>query len=131
MQQEKPSGHLNNPNETGTKRLRDFYPFRDGDFFSLEGRISRAKYLWTILAISVIALAVVTVYPPLYTIMFLFVAIASANPIVKRLHDINKSGGYYWFTYIPLANFIIGMMLLFKKGTDGKNQYGDDPLSKE
>jgi len=39
---------------------------------------------------------------------------------VKRLHDINKSG---WFFLFPIINFI----LLFLKGTQGKNDYGLDP----
>jgi uncharacterized membrane protein YhaH (DUF805 family) len=72
---------------------------------------------------------VITIWPSAEIATSAFVAIAVAEPVVKRLHDINKPGAYYWLTYIPIVNLIIGIMLLFKKGTVGANQYGDDPLS--
>ena len=58
--------------------------------------------------------------------------------IVRRLHDLNFSGWYLLlfifsffsvfsriFLIIPLLFFII---LLFLKGSSGKNNYGDEPL---
>ena len=46
---------------------------------------------------------------------------------VRRLHDIDKSG---WWLFLSLA-IIIGCIILLiwsiKQGTDGSNNYGDDP----
>jgi uncharacterized membrane protein YhaH (DUF805 family) len=39
---------------------------------------------------------------------------------IKRMHDVNKSG---WYFLIP----VYGFMLLFAPGTNGKNDYGEDP----
>lgn len=54
------------------------------------------------------------IFLPLLTIIFLTIQ------GVKRIHDVNKSG---WFLLVPLYNII----LLFKKGTIGNNDYGIDP----
>jgi uncharacterized membrane protein YhaH (DUF805 family) len=46
---------------------------------------------------------------------------------VRRLHDINYSGWALLLGFIPLLNFIIGLMALFKAGNSNKNKYGDVP----
>ena len=43
---------------------------------------------------------------------------------VKRLHDLNLSGWFYWVTLIPVANILFGLYMLFAPGTDGPNRYG-------
>jgi uncharacterized membrane protein YhaH (DUF805 family) len=64
-------------------------------------------------------------------IYFVFVA-AFALPtlgyIVRRLHDTNRSGWWYFisFTIVGLIPLIIW---LCARGTIGENQYGPDPLS--
>jgi uncharacterized membrane protein YhaH (DUF805 family) len=50
-------------------------------------------------------------------------------PIVRRLHDLDRSGWWALFAFVPLVNFIFGLYLLFKRGTEGPNRYGADPLS--
>ena len=51
----------------------------------------------------------------------------AAFPIVKRLHDLNKSGWLWLLALIPLVNLFFGIYLLFGKGTEGANDYGDPP----
>jgi len=63
--------------------------------------------------------------------LFSVITFAALSPItVKRLHDIDMSGWYYFVFLIPLINVIFGLILLFKKGTQGTNRYGEDPLAK-
>ncbi|MGE4287009.1 MAG: DUF805 domain-containing protein [Phycisphaerae bacterium] len=50
-------------------------------------------------------------------------------PTVKRLHDINKSGKHYFLMLIPIYNLYLLIILLWRKGTDGSNGFGTDPLS--
>lgn len=48
---------------------------------------------------------------------------------VKRIHDLDWSA--WWLLlifFVPISLFVLGGILLFKKGTDGKNRFGDDPL---
>jgi uncharacterized membrane protein YhaH (DUF805 family) len=54
--------------------------------------------------------------------------IISALQIVKRLHDLGRPGTHYWLMLVPFYNLYLAWVLLFKKGTTGPNQYGNDPL---
>ena len=46
---------------------------------------------------------------------------------VKRLHDIDASGWWAILMLIPLVNFFLGIVLLFRKGTNGENRFGLPP----
>jgi uncharacterized membrane protein YhaH (DUF805 family) len=56
-------------------------------------------------------------------------AVAMAFEAIKRLHNLDRPGTHYWFALIPFYGMYLGLLLLFKKGTRGPNQYGDDPLA--
>lgn len=43
---------------------------------------------------------------------------------VRRLNDINASGWLILLMLIPLANFVLGLVLLFVPGSRGVNKYG-------
>lgn len=45
----------------------------------------------------------------------------------RRLHDIGKSGGYWFFILIPLVGPIILLVWLAKADDVGDNAYGPDP----
>lgn len=47
--------------------------------------------------------------------------------LVRRLHDINKSGWYYFVSLIPLVGGFYLLYLLVTEGDKGANQYGEDP----
>ena len=47
----------------------------------------------------------------------------------RRLHDIDKSAWFLLLTLIPIVGAIILIILFCKKGTDGLNRFGNDPLS--
>ena len=50
---------------------------------------------------------------------------------VRRLHDRNKSGWWYWLALIPLVGFIILIVWWATEGTRGPNSYGPDPLGND
>lgn len=59
----------------------------------------------------------------------LLYALMMITLIVKRFHDLNKSGSWFWaYGLIPVWNIYLGLSLLLERGTVGPNQYGDDPL---
>ena len=120
------SGDLENKGDKSSKGLPNSYPFKNPNFFSLEGRINRAKYLWTMVTIGIVGTVAITVWPTNVTVIA--ANILCFFPIIKRLHDIDVSGGFGLLAFIPGANVILGILLLFKKGTFGANKYGDDPL---
>lgn len=45
----------------------------------------------------------------------------------RRLHDIGRSGAYWFFIFIPIAGPIILLVWLAKAGDAGDNAYGPDP----
>ncbi|KRD11530.1 hypothetical protein ASE21_07425 [Flavobacterium sp. Root901] len=51
----------------------------------------------------------------------------SLGVIVRRLHDIGKSGWFYFVALIPFVGGIWILILLCTEGEYGPNQYGPDP----
>ena len=47
--------------------------------------------------------------------------------VVRRLHDLNKSGWYYFVRFIPLVGPIIFLVWMCTDGNRFANNYGDDP----
>lgn len=46
---------------------------------------------------------------------------------IRRLHDLDKSGWWILLFVVPLANLILGIMLLIRPGTQGDNRFGPPP----
>lgn len=43
----------------------------------------------------------------------------------RRLHDVNKSGKYFFFVFIPIAGLIMLLIQLTKDSDAGANQFGE------
>lgn len=89
------------------------------------GRARRSEYWYFALSSIVISIAlgiigIVAKTPLLGNIYSLAVLIPSIAVGVRRMHDIDKSG---WYLLIPIYNII----LLAAVGTNGPNEYGEDP----
>ena len=111
--------------------------------FSMEGRYNRARYFWTVFVLSLVLYVVCLVLgraigsaggtPATGAVLSLLITIPGtviiAFQYVKRLHDLDRPGSHYWLFLIPFYNIYLGLVLLFKKGTEGANKYGPDPLA--
>ncbi len=111
-------------------------------FLTMEGRIGRLKYFAFTTVLTVLTYAAsfwvgmfvgLTGGTDATASFFGFVlGVAStvliAFQVVRRLHDMNRPGWHYWLLLIPFYNIYVSLVLLFVKGTDGANAYGDDPL---
>jgi uncharacterized membrane protein YhaH (DUF805 family) len=127
-------------------------------FTSFEGRISRQPFWLSLLALVIIEWIVMIVLSMVFGISMMggmdpsvdpeaaaAAAMAAMVPLgivgliflypalavyTKRWHDRGKSG---WWTLICLVPFIGGIWLIvecgFLRGTEGPNQYGNDPLA--
>jgi uncharacterized membrane protein YhaH (DUF805 family) len=108
--------------------------------FTTDGRANRAWYLWHILlddvaiftGILVLVLLTVVTGSPLLLLPAIGVLIggiwAGICVTVKRLHDLDRPGWHWWLLGVPFYNIYLGLVLLFKKGTEGQNQFGRNPL---
>ncbi len=47
--------------------------------------------------------------------------------VVRRLHDVGKSGWMYFIVLIPIIGFIWMLILLFTDSQPGSNKWGENP----
>ncbi|HEY0014647.1 MAG TPA: DUF805 domain-containing protein [Allosphingosinicella sp.] len=57
--------------------------------------------------------------------------IPSLAVTVRRLHDQDKSGWYYFIAFVPVAGAIVLLVFMCTEGTVGPNRYGPDPKAGE
>ena len=55
-------------------------------------------------------------------------AICNYSLTVRRLHDLNFSGWLAIIMFIPYVNLIAALFIILAPGTEGSNEYGEDPL---
>ncbi|HIB77736.1 MAG TPA: DUF805 domain-containing protein [Flavobacteriales bacterium] len=64
---------------------------------------------------------------PIYGFYLLAMIIPALAVMVRRLHDVGKSGWMYLIILIPIVGFIWLMVLLLTDSDSGENQYGQNP----
>ena len=62
-----------------------------------------------------------------YALIALATIVPGLTVVARRLHDINKSGWYYFIALIPFIGGIILLVWLFTDGNRFENEYGNDP----
>ncbi len=101
------------------------------NYFNFKGRASKSEYWWAFLFNTI---ASVFVYflsyavPPLGGLCSIALTIPQISLSVRRLHDIGKSGAFYFMGLIPFAGAII-LLIQFFKNSDGDNKWGPGPKS--
>ena len=123
------------------------------NFFQWKGRLNRKRYIMRLL---VLTLAVIAVYiafsaaflayivqadlseaeimrkgPALEGLLLLCIlpfTVSGYMLMIRRLHDIDLTGYFVLLNFIPFVNLGLLLYVLFKKGTEGDNAYGPDPL---
>lgn len=105
-------------------------------FFSPSSRINRLRYwahsmLFTFAMIGVFlvvalvaAFVSTTVGIILGGIAYLAMVVFSFILIIQRLHDLNKTGWMSLLAIVPFANIYLMVLVIFFKGTEGRNNYG-------
>ncbi len=106
-------------------------------YFSLDGRIPRSVYwlygqlVFSVLFTTAILLDMALELPFIITgIVSLLIAWPMFAIMVKRWHDRDKSGWWFFIQLVPLIGqlwFIIEVGFL--RGTIGNNKYGPDPVA--
>lgn len=118
-------------------------------YVTFSGRAARSEFWWWMLFVWLvqIGLSIVdsilfgtvttgegsvsasTDTPILSTIFSLAVLLPTISVIVRRLHDTDRTGWWYWLALVPLVGIIILIVWWATKGTDGPNRFGPDPLN--
>jgi len=102
-------------------------------YATFDGRAGRAEYWWFALFYLIIY-AVALVIDIVAGTKFVFILIVSLGMLlptlaagVRRLHDIDKSGWWYFISLIPFIGGIWLLVLFVQAGTPGQNSYGPPP----
>jgi uncharacterized membrane protein YhaH (DUF805 family) len=105
------------------------------NYAGFSGRARRKEY-WMFTLINVIVAIVLevialasknTAASIVYYLYALAVLIPSIAVLVRRLHDIGKSGAWFWIGLIPIIGGIWLLVLTVTAGNSGPNRYGADP----
>lgn len=109
--------------------------------FSFEGRLSRGQFLFQqliIISFSILVYtslnslgtnsqlesnSISTIYLVFYSI-FLFAFLSCCT---RRFHDLGYAEKMLWSLVIPLANIYWILNLMFLKGKEGRNKFGENP----
>jgi uncharacterized membrane protein YhaH (DUF805 family) len=103
------------------------------------GRARRSEYWYftlfsTIFAIlatildNVLGIAIEGIgYGPIYILYALAMFVPGLAVLVRRLHDVGKSGWMYFIALIPIIGAIWLLVLLFTDSQQGDNNWGANP----
>lgn len=111
-------------------------------FFTSKGRLNRKSYIYRSIFLSLVLCVVQGVLSfaanTIGALELLFAVVAFGFSLfgfvsnimmgVRRLHDLDLSGWWMLLLCVPLINLFFAIYIYFFKGTEGPNQYGEDPL---
>lgn len=115
--------------------------------FTFSGRASRSEYWWFTLMTGILWIVLLAVL--LMASAFFLGGVEGGNPpagggalamgavllscwpifaqvsvTVRRLHDTDRSGWWFWIQMVPLVGYIILLLFLVGAGDHGRNAYG-------
>lgn len=63
-----------------------------------------------------------------FGLQFVFLFLPSLSVMVRRLHDTDHSGAWYFISFVPLIGGIWLLVLMCLPGNEGRNRFGPDPI---
>jgi uncharacterized membrane protein YhaH (DUF805 family) len=109
------------------------------NYATFTGRARRSEYWYFVLfngIFSIVAMILDNVlgialegigYGPLYGLYLLAMLIPGLAVVVRRLHDVGKSGWMYFIVLIPIIGAIWILVLLLTDSQVGSNKWGENP----
>lgn len=112
-------------------------------FLTTQGRLNRKPYILRGLFLWILSLVtssgmdiagesnslVMNLLSLVLFVLFIALGVATIMLVIRRWHDLGKSGWFTLLLFIPLVNLFVAIYLWVKKGDEGPNEYGDDPLA--
>lgn len=104
-------------------------------YATFSGRARRSEY-WYFVLLQVIVTAVLNglysatesaAFSAILVLFDLALLVPSLAVCWRRLHDIGRSGAYYFFVLIPLVGWILLLVWMCQDSQPGANQYGPNP----
>jgi len=97
------------------------------------GRARRKEYWMFVLFNIIFAIAAIVIdmilgtYIVIYGLYMLAMLIPSLAVLVRRLHDIGKSGWWFFISLVPIIGGIWLLVLMLTDSQYGSNEYGENP----
>ena len=114
------------------------------EIFTAEGRLNRLGYIKYMIFLAIIAGGGLFITSSMATFLTgdptgmlvnvvtgiwgIVGAIGNLMLMIRRLHDMGKSGYFAIISLVPVFGFIFSIYLFCAAGQVGSNQYGEDPL---
>lgn len=104
--------------------------------FAYSGRVNRMRFFTYLslvnlvgMFVSLVVMGILSVISPAlgvaaYFLIVLALMVYSFSPYIRRLHDFGMSGWWTLMMFVPLANIVFILMMLFRRGDSGANAYG-------
>jgi uncharacterized membrane protein YhaH (DUF805 family) len=127
------------PYATPQAQVGDVMPeYGELNYFSVEGRIGRVRYLGWSMAMTLLAIPILGVFAGISALSYMFggllVILAVIAMVVigvfigaKRLHDIGWSAWLWLLLLVPAVGSVFAIIMLVVPGTPGPNRYGPPP----
>ena len=113
-------------------------------FFTFAGRAPRSEYWYFYLFFMLCVLAGAVLdgllgtatlddngayaYGPGLVLPVLGLVIPQISVSVRRLHDLGRSGWWWWLGLVPIVGGLVLLVWFCMRGTEGENTFGPDPL---
>ncbi|WP_113923903.1 DUF805 domain-containing protein [Cognataquiflexum aquatile] len=109
------------------------------NYATFSGRARRSEYWFFSLFYMIFAVVAITLdnlfgitieglfYGPLYFILIFAMIVPSLAVAVRRLHDVGKSGWFYFIILIPFIGAVWFLVLASTDSQPGRNKYGQNP----
>jgi uncharacterized membrane protein YhaH (DUF805 family) len=98
-------------------------------YAEFSGRASRKEF-WLFALFNTLAyLILFSISPAVGLVYALGTWLPAISVTVRRLHDTNRHGGWFWLQLLPLVGIIILFVWMVSRGTEGDNDHGPAPLA--
>ena len=98
-------------------------------YAEFSGRAGRKEYWLFTLGQFVIGFLLAMLIPVLYLVFVFGTLLPVLAVTVRRLHDTNRSGWWFFIVLVPFVGGIAMFVFLVLEGTSGDNDYGPNPLA--
>lgn len=114
--------------------------------FAATGRIGRLRYLAYGIGISMLLMVVMVPLAGMLAmlggegagsiismvvlgVVYIAALVISVLFAKRRLNDLNRSGWWFLLMFVPIANLLLTIYLIFFPGTEGNNNFGPAPCA--
>lgn len=110
------------------------------NYVNFKGRARRSEFWFAVLFTSLVSMAISIIAPghtelindveiqqssTLSNLWQLAIFLPSLAISWRRLHDVDKSGGWWFFVLLPIVGWILLLIQFVKEGQPAANRFGD------